>query len=118
MSSDEGLNADKDNVVITLMYENGSVGTVLYTSNGAASHPKENVKVFCNGHSAEIHNFLKMKIYKGSRVSSFTKLEQDKGFGNEYNYLYDIITGKIKEPQLRFEDIVSTTKASISANNG
>lgn len=73
-----------DNVSINLEFENGSVANIIYTSLGAKSYPKEQVKVFCNGQVGEITNYANAMICGYSGKKNMKKMEQDKGFVGEY----------------------------------
>jgi len=100
---------DNDNASINIKFANGSVANIIYTSMGSKAYPKENVRIFSNGNVAEIHNFVKATVYKGGRKKTKRKLEQDKGFVNEYIYIRDIIKGNRKADYLTFEEMYETT---------
>lgn len=55
-SPNEKLKQD-DNISITMKFNNGSIGNLLYVANGDKSLPKEYIEVFCAGKSAVIHDF-------------------------------------------------------------
>src|SRR5262249_5689289 len=46
-----------DNVVVTVTFRNGSVGSLHYLSNGDRSVPKEHIEVFCQGSVAVLEDF-------------------------------------------------------------
>ncbi len=75
--------SNSDNVSINLTFKNGSVANIIYTAMGSKSFPKERVTVFCNGNVGEINNFVSATVY-GSKKKRLRKLEQDKGFVEEY----------------------------------
>lgn len=104
---------NNDNISMNIEFENGSLANIIYTSMGTKSYPKENVKVFTNGNVAELKNFVKAEIYKGGRKIKKTKLQQDKGFIDEYEYIRDIIKGKRENDYLTFEEIYETTKSTF-----
>ena len=83
----------KDNAVITLHFESGAVGTVLYTAMGSKKYPKEQLRVFSNGAVYELDNYVGLRKY-GSSKKNEMKLRQDKGFGNEYTMIADVLRGK------------------------
>jgi predicted dehydrogenase len=69
----------EDKASITLGFEDGSFGTIMYLANGAASFPKERVEVFASGRVLQLDNFRKLR---GFGWPGFTKLnlwKQDKG---------------------------------------
>ncbi|MDK2946241.1 MAG: hypothetical protein PWQ85_1017 [Geotoga sp.] len=105
ISSNSEKYLNNDNVSINLKFKNGSIANIIYTSMGTKSYPKENVRIFTNGNVAEIYNFVKAVVYKGNKKKTKKKLEQDKGFISEYEYIRDIIIGRIENSYLTFEEI-------------
>lgn len=85
----------KDNAVITLRFESGAAGTVIYTSMGSKKYPKEQLRVFSNGAVYEMDNYVGLRKYGNSKKSEM-KLKQDKGISNEYQYIYDVLKGMRK----------------------
>lgn len=83
----------KDNAIITLRFASGAVGTVLYTSMGSKKYPKEQLRVFSNGSVYVMDNYVGLVKYGSSRKKE-TKLKQDKGIGDEYRYIFDVVSGK------------------------
>lgn len=85
----------KDNAVISLRFASGAIGTVLYTSMGSKKYPKEQLRVFSNGSVYVMDNYVGLVKY-GSSKKKETKLKQDKGIGDEYRYIFDVVNGKRK----------------------
>lgn len=85
----------KDNAVISLRFASGAIGTVLYTSMGSKKYPKEQLRVFSNGAVYVMDNYVGLLKY-GSSKKKETKLKQDKGIGEEYRYIFDVVNGKRK----------------------
>jgi len=104
---------NNDNISMNIEFANGSLANIIYTSMGPKSYPKENVRVFTNGNVAELENFVKAEIYKGGRKIKKSKLQQDKGFIEEYEYIRDIIKGKRENDYLTFEEMYETTKSTF-----
>ena len=46
-------------------FEDGSIGTINYFTNGAKSFPKEKLEVFCGGSILELNNFKSLKDMAG-----------------------------------------------------
>lgn len=82
----------KDNAIITLRFRSGAVGTIVYTSMGSKKYPKEQLRVFSNGAVYEMDNYVGLVKYGGSKKRE-VKLKQDKGIGNEYRFIYDVVNG-------------------------
>lgn len=69
----------EDKASITLGFEDGSFGTILYLANGAASFPKERVEVFAAGRVLALDNFRKLKGYGWPGFGKLNLWRQDKG---------------------------------------
>lgn len=85
----------KDNAIIHLKFSSGAIGTIVYTSMGSKKYPKEQLRVFSNGAVYELDNYVGLRKYGSSRKNEI-KLKQDKGIGEEYQYIYDVLKGKRK----------------------
>jgi predicted dehydrogenase/threonine dehydrogenase-like Zn-dependent dehydrogenase len=90
----------KDNAIISLRFASGAVGTVLYTSMGSKKYPKEQLRVFSNGAVYVMDNYVGLVKY-GSSKKKETKLKQDKGIGDEYRYIFDVVSGKRKNGSIK-----------------
>jgi len=103
LNSDSDYSSSSDNVSINIIFENGSICNIIYTSMGSKSYPKEKVTVFSNGNVATIDNFVKAEIY-GNKKKKMSKIEQDKGFIEEYKYILEALENtEIKNEQFQFE---------------
>lgn len=69
----------EDKASITLGFEDGSFGTILYLANGAASFPKERVEVFAAGRVLQLDNFRKLRGYGWPGFTKMNLWKQDKG---------------------------------------
>lgn len=85
----------KDNCLITLRFQSGAIGNIIYTSMGSKKYPKEQLRVFSNGVVCEMDNYIKMYQY-GSIKKTKMKLRQDKGIKNEYEFIYKALKGEAK----------------------
>ncbi|NLA38899.1 MAG: oxidoreductase, partial [Methanomicrobiales archaeon] len=79
-----GSHQKYDNLQATLGFDEGSVGTVTYTTLGDPSYPKETVEVFCDGAVGRITDFRDLELRRGGRALRERRwLGQDKGFAGE-----------------------------------
>ena len=83
----------KDNAIISLKFASGAIGTIIYTSMGSKKYPKEQLRVFSNGTVYEMNNYVGMAKYGNSKTRRIN-LKQDKGIGEEYQYISDVLKGK------------------------
>ena len=58
---------NKDNVVITIKFSDGSVGSLQYFANGDANLPKEYCEIHCEGGSAVMNNFETVEFYMNGK---------------------------------------------------
>jgi predicted dehydrogenase/threonine dehydrogenase-like Zn-dependent dehydrogenase len=79
MGDNPGVPITEDKASITLGFEDGSFGTIMYLANGAASFPKERVEVFAAGRVLQLDNFRKLTGYGWPGFSKMNLWKQDKG---------------------------------------
>ena len=98
-----------DNFQATLTFDDGSLGTVTYTTLGDPSYPKETVEVFCDNAVGRITDFRDLELRRGGKASRERRwLAQDKGFAGE---LLAFAKGEVPD----FAGSVSTTLATFLA---
>ena len=68
-----------DKATITLVFEDGSVGTIHYLANGHSGVPKERLEVFAAGRVLQLENFLRLKAHGWPGAKSSKLWKQDKG---------------------------------------
>ena len=77
-----------DNFVINISFEDGSIGSVIYTSKGNKKFSKEYVEFFADNKSAVLDNFKNLKLVSDKKVvNKKNMLSQDKGHKNEFEFL-------------------------------
>ena len=89
----------KDNALITLRFESGAIGNIVYTSMGSKKYPKEQFRVFANGSVRELNNYVGLAKY-GSTKKQKIKLRQDKGIRAEYEHIAAVLAGKESNPAI------------------
>lgn len=96
----------EDNISITVSFEDGSIGNLLYLGNGDKSLPKELIEVFSGGKVGRIHDFRKGEIHKGNKT---VQLKLDgKGHKQEVKeFISSLETGG--QAPISFESIYLTT---------
>ena len=111
MGDSPGLAITEDKASITLGFEDGSFGTILYFANGAAGFPKERVEVFTAGRVLQLDNFRKLKGYGWPGFSKMNLWRQDKGQNAcVYDFLQAIEKGS---PSIPVQEIFEVTRISI-----
>jgi polar amino acid transport system substrate-binding protein len=105
-----------DNVMITLQFENGSIGTISYLSNGDVAYGKERVEIFGDGAVALIDDFNRAEIsHKGKRQKFGGNFgaSQKKGHREELAAFVEAIR-KGKPLPISFEESVITTETTFT----
>lgn len=110
---------NQDNVIITVKFANGSIGTLTYVSTGDSSLPKEKLEVFCGGIACVIHDFRNVVIHSNGKE---TKIDcAGKGHREEITAFLEAIQNSGVAP-IPFDSMVRTTlvcfRAIESLNTG
>jgi polar amino acid transport system substrate-binding protein len=79
---------NNDNLVVSLTFADGSVGTIHYLANGANAVEKEYLEVFGDARTARMWNFKKVECAVGRKKTS-TSYSGDKGHAAEMKALLD-----------------------------
>jgi len=105
----------EDNVLITLRYSDGSLGTVTYLANGDRSLPKERVEVFCAGRAAVLDDFRQLELLRsGRREVLRSRLRQDKGHRAGWEaFLQAARMGG--PPPIPYDHLIGVTRATFMA---
>src|SRR5207244_2142248 len=82
-----------DDVVLTLRFADGSLGTVVYASGGDRNLPKEHLEVLGGGRAAALEDFRRLRLYAGGRAASLGGrfAVQDKGHAAELAAFLDAV---------------------------
>jgi predicted dehydrogenase len=103
----EGTSVD-DNLTITIAFENGSIGTIAYFSNGDKAIPKEYIEVYGAGKTFIIDDFRRARYASGGNVRTIRGRGQDKGQSGALSAFVDSVMGKRAVP-IPFDELVYTT---------
>jgi predicted dehydrogenase/threonine dehydrogenase-like Zn-dependent dehydrogenase len=68
-----------DKVSINLSFDDGSIGTIHYLSNGSKKFPKERIEVFCGGSVLQMNNYQSLKGFDWPGFKKMKLLKQNKG---------------------------------------
>ena len=105
----------EDNVVMTLNFTDGSIGTIFYLANGDKAFPKERVEVFSGGSVAVLDDFRTLEmVYQGKRLITRSSLRQDKGHRAEWEiFSKAIIAGG--PPPIPYNQLFGVAEATFAA---
>ena len=105
-----------DNIVATLKFANGTLGTISYLANGDKSASKERVEVFGGGSVAILEDFRRLELVRNGR-KQITRAHwtQDKGHKAEMQAFVSMLLGKTAP--IPFEEFVGSTLATLRLHN-
>ena len=111
---DEGR-YQEDNVVLTLTYPDGSLGTVAYLAGGDRGLPKERIEIFGGGRAAVVDDFRRLETYNdGRRRLRRAWLRQDKGYRAEWE-MFAAAVAAGGPPPIHYDQLFAVTMASFAA---
>ena len=106
---------NEDNVNMVFTFEDGSIGTVEYLSNGDKSCPKEYLEIFTGGKIVQLDDFRKLTLVENNKRKEFkSPFRQDKGHANSWNAFVENIRNGDESP-ISFSDIWNGAQACFSA---
>jgi predicted dehydrogenase len=105
---------DRDNVAVTVSYEDGSVGSLLYLTRGGSRVPKEELEVFADGKTVQLHNFARLEVYRGDE-HSVRRARLDKGQQAEMKAFVEAVRSGSTMP-ISIDSIFDTTIATLAVD--
>jgi predicted dehydrogenase/threonine dehydrogenase-like Zn-dependent dehydrogenase len=103
----------QDNIVATLKFANGALGTISYLANGDKSASKERVEVFGGQSVAVLEDFRHLELVRhGRKQITKARAGQDKGHKAEMQAFVKSVQGQA-EPPIPFEQILASTLATL-----
>jgi len=105
--------ASNDTVVISISYDNGSIVTISYFSNGDTNYPKERIEVFGGNSIFVIDDFRKSVWVTKGRKHRFATKRQDKGQHNGLSTYTSRVIEKGSSP-IPFQEIVTTSRVTFA----
>lgn len=75
----DSIEIREDKVSISILFEDGSMGTIHYLANGGNVFPKERVEVFCQNAVLKMDNYRELKGYGWPGFNKMKLFKQDKG---------------------------------------
>ena len=112
LDSDEIL--DLDNVTITLSFNNGSTGVLVYNTVGDKSYPKERLEVYGAGNVAVLDDFRSVEIIDRGKKKKHKLRNQDKGQHLQVQQTVEAFMGSSGSP-IEFTDLYKGMAAVFAA---
>ena len=82
MGENDFVEVTEDKALISLTFEDGSMGSIHYFANGGKSFPKERIEVFCDNAVLQLDNFRKLRGFGWKGFNKMNLWSQDKGQEN------------------------------------
>ncbi|MBU2455888.1 MAG: oxidoreductase, partial [Proteobacteria bacterium] len=70
---------DLENLSVVVQYADGSIGNLLYLTQGGIKVPKEFLEVYTSGRTLQMHNFEYLMIFEGNSAKKIKLGGLDKG---------------------------------------
>lgn len=100
--------ADDDSIVVTIAFQDGSVGVITYLANGDSSVPKEQIEIFSTNRTAIVENFKMLTLHQQGKKRTFKLSAIEKGHKEEVRqFLLSVRDGK--PSPISLESAVTTT---------
>lgn len=93
LGSSSPLNFSKDNFSIIMRFENGDLGTVVYSGQGNAEYGKERLEVYSGGRVFVIDDFSSFRGY-GISIPALDLKRIDKGFKAHLGNFFSAVRGE------------------------
>jgi polar amino acid transport system substrate-binding protein len=101
-----------DNLVISLKFKDGSVGSILYTSRGDTSYSKERVEIFGENSVGVIDNFQRTTVIRNGTELRFKHSGSGKGHKEELQAFIEALKQNKPMP-ISPEEMINTTQATF-----
>jgi predicted dehydrogenase len=106
---------DTGDVIVTLRFANGSVGTINYVAGGNARFPKETLDITGGGRNARLDNFQSASVWTGRKPSTRKARSTDKGQRTELERFVAAVKSGGPMP-ISFDALIATTRATIAVD--
>lgn len=104
-----------DAVTLQLSFADGSIGSIVYTSLGDASLPKEYLEVWTGGMAIVIDDFRSLAITRNGRTARRKLARQDKGQSALAVAFIAAATDPLAAPVIAFDELLGVTAATFMA---
>ena len=110
-----GVEVTNDKVSISLVFKDGSIGTIHYFANGGQVYPKERIEVFCGDAVLQLNNYRELKGFGWPGFRIMKALKQDKGQKNCIKaFINSMKDGK--ESPIPYEELIEVSRVSINVS--
>ncbi len=105
---------DLENLAVVVQYANGSIGNLLYLTQGGIKVPKEFLEVFAAGRTVQMHNFEYNMVFEGNSSKKIKLGGLDKGQKSEMQaFVSALQTGRAMP--FSIQELLDTTMLTLCA---
>ncbi|MBA4760833.1 bi-domain-containing oxidoreductase [Sphingomonas sp.] len=101
-----------DTVSAVLRFADGSTGTILYSSLGDSSLPKEYLEIFASGTVVRLDDFRKLHITTGGKTTTQSASAQDKGQAGLVKAFYAAARDGAPAP-IPLDELIAVSEATL-----
>ncbi len=106
---------NQDNLLVVLVFPDGSIGNITYLANGDKSMSKEYIEVFCEGKVAVLNDYRTLTLVNnGNRKTFKQSWRQDKGHAGIWKAFLESIRGR-RELPIPLEEIFGVHQTTFAA---
>jgi predicted dehydrogenase len=106
-------NGDQDNLVATISYPDGSIATIVYSTEGDPRVGKERIEVLGDHKIALLDNFGRFELWRGGRSTTWRDRSIDKGQKGQLKAFVAAL--KLGQPMpVSFASLLATTLATLA----
>jgi len=110
--TDSAHRYNNDNILVSITFADGSVGTIHYLANGANAVEKEYLEVFGGSKTARMSNFKKLECAVGRKTSS-KAFSGNKGHAAEMKALFEGFESGTGSP-ISIDSLAATSRVTFS----
>lgn len=101
-----------DTVSAVLRFADGSTGTILYSSLGDSSLPKEYLEIFASGTVVRLDDFRKLHVTTGGKTNTQSASAQDKGQAGLVKAFYAAARDGAPAP-IPLDELIAVSEATL-----
>jgi predicted dehydrogenase len=114
ISGEKGKYRPDDNLAITVSFQDGSLGQVIYTSKGSKLFSRERFEVYCEESVGVIEDFRLGQIISGGRKKKLKRFSMNMGYQEEMEFFFNACGNPSHYVEL-FQSFVDSTRATLRA---
>jgi len=107
---------DPNDIHAVIAYDDGSIASIDYVTNGNSHFPKETMEISARGRTARFENFCRASVWSGTKRAKLKdRGRMDKGQASEVRAFVEAIQSGNRMP-IPFSSLVTTTAATLAVD--